>query len=204
MNLHSPSHPDLLPGFTDPVRDSQATFRVVLDAMANPGRILQAPADLSPPAPLNPATTSVCLMLADYETPLFLDEAAGTPATAGFLRFHCGAQIVEDPAEAAIAIITGAAPAMSSFNRGSDAYPESGATLIIQCDALESGEGLDLRGPGIETATHVTITGPSTAFWDERARLNAAFPRGLDLILTHGDRVMAIPRTTSVTVTSGQ
>ena len=48
----------------------------VLDAMARPGTIHQVGANLSPPAPLNPATAAVLLTLVDNETPLWLDEAA--------------------------------------------------------------------------------------------------------------------------------
>ena len=60
-----------LPGFEDPVRDAQVTFRAVLDAMARPGRLHHAGQNLTAPAPLDRATAAVLLTLIDNETPLW-------------------------------------------------------------------------------------------------------------------------------------
>ncbi len=43
---------DLRPGFADPGSGSQRVFRVILDAMARPGRLGTIAEDLDPPAPL--------------------------------------------------------------------------------------------------------------------------------------------------------
>ena len=84
-----------LPGFTDPVRDAQSTFRAVLDAMARPGRLHHVGQNLTVPAPLDRATAAVLLTLIDNETPLWMDPAA--VAARDWLAFHCGATIVEAP-----------------------------------------------------------------------------------------------------------
>ena len=64
-------------GLSDPVLDSKRIFRGVLDAMAHPGRVVPLPPPPDPPAPLVPAAAAVALTLLDYETPLWLDPAAG-------------------------------------------------------------------------------------------------------------------------------
>ena len=81
----------LRPGFADPVLDSQACFRAVLDALSHPGRIATLAALDSPP-PLDPATAAVVLTLVDAESPLWLDDAAG--AARDWIGFHCGAALV--------------------------------------------------------------------------------------------------------------
>lgn len=57
-----------------------------------------------------------------------------------------------------------------------------------------------LTGPGIESAEALDVGGLPPAFWDERARSQALFPRGIDLILTDGDKLAAVPCTTVVEV----
>ena len=67
-----------LPGLTDPVGDAQRIFRRVLDALAHPGRIvtLDAPAR-RPAGVLGRAAIGTALALLDFETAIWLDEAAG-------------------------------------------------------------------------------------------------------------------------------
>src|SRR4051794_18577117 len=84
-----------LPGFDDPVREAQATFRAVLDAMARPGQLRQVGERLTAPAPLDSATAAVLLTLIDNETPLWLDSSA--VAARDWLAFHCGAVIADAP-----------------------------------------------------------------------------------------------------------
>src|SRR3546814_8455275 len=81
---------DIRPGFADPGIASQRVFRVVLDAMARPGRIAEVTDELHPPAPLAAAAAALCLALADHDTPVWLAPRLATPAVVAFLRFHCG------------------------------------------------------------------------------------------------------------------
>ncbi len=62
------------PGFSDDVLGAQAVFRMMLDAMAAPGRVLELP-PLLPPGPLA-AARAILLALTDNSTPVWLDPAA--------------------------------------------------------------------------------------------------------------------------------
>jgi alpha-D-ribose 1-methylphosphonate 5-triphosphate synthase subunit PhnH len=189
-------------GLADPVADSQAIFRAVLEAMARPGHLCELPCPGDAPPPLDPATAAVCLTLVDFETPLWLDPVARTPEVVEYLRFHCGAALVETPAEASFAVIVGgaSAPALEAFAWGTDEEPERSATVIVQVDALEADRGLRLTGPGILREARLGARGPTPAFWAQLRDNHAAFPRGVDLVLVSGSMVAALPRTTRVEV----
>jgi len=188
-----------LPGFADPVDDAQRIFRKVLDALAHPGRIvaIDAPADL-PPGPLGRAALGTALALLDFETPLWLDEAAS--AARAHLRFHCNCPKAETPGGASFAFLGDPAvlPTLDSFALGTDAYPDRSTTLVIEVRALADDGDLTLSGPGIEDRTRLGIEGLPAGFWAKRAALAPLFPCGIDLILTCGDRLAALPRTTRV------
>ena len=190
------------PGLADPVRDSQRIFRAVLDAMSRPGRIAEIAAAPVPPAPLDPAAAAVLLALADYETPLWLDEAAGGAEAASWLAFHTGAPRAAGSDGAVFALVAGTPPAPDAFALGSDEFPETAATVIVQVRSIAPGDRLALSGPGIESTQGVTIDGIAPAFWEARAAQARLFPRGIDLVFTAGRRLCAIPRTTRVTVTA--
>lgn len=187
----------MAPGLADAVFDSQRVFRLVLDAMARPGRSVALDLDLDPPAPLDPMTAAVCLALVDFETSLWLDVPG---AAADYLHFHCGCPMAAHPGEAAFAVITDAAamPELHAFSQGSDEAPETSATLLIQAQGLAEGEGLRLTGPGIENEVRIRIDGLPSGFWDRWADNHALFPRGVDALIVADGRVVGLPRTTRV------
>jgi len=187
-------------GFADPVFDSQRVFRGVLDAVAEPGRVITLAAAPAAPSPLHPAAVAIALALFDFETPVWLDAAAGTPETVAHLRFHCGCPIVDDPARARFAIIAdpAAMPEIGAFDAGSDEYPDRSATLIVQAGTLGAGRGLRLSGPGIATEMRLEVGGVSARFWEALRGNHARFPRGVDVLLTAGASLAGLPRTTWV------
>lgn len=199
-SMSSLSVVDVEPGLPDPVRDSQTIFRAVLDAMAHPGRITALPAPPLAQPPLIPASTMVCLALVDHETPLWLDKSLATPRITAYLRFHTGAPIAPAASRASFAILDGPATDLTRFQTGTDAYPENGATVIIQVPSLSASGPLTLSGPGIDGETRLGVGGAPASFWKARESVNAGFPRGLDLILCAGHEIAALPRTTRVTL----
>ena len=137
-------------GFVDPVLDSQKAFRIILDAMARPGKINSLGGLPAPPAPLFPAAAAVCLTLLDMDTPLWLDQAAAAQQVRDYLRFETGCPLAGEPAQAVFGLIADAAamPALSRFAQGSAEYPDRSASLIIQVGGVERAEWKNLARPG--------------------------------------------------------
>ncbi len=191
--VHAPG-----PGFADTVHDSQRAFRALLEAISRPGTIVRVDAAVAPPPPLSRAAAAALLTLVDFETPLWLDAAAQTPAILAWTRFHCGAPIVAEPERARFALVTAplTMPALDAFALGDDAYPDRSATLIVEVADLRAGGGFRLTGPGIEQDARLAVDGLPPGFAAAWRANRAIFPCGVDLFLTAGDRVAALPRTT--------
>lgn len=206
---------EMTPGFRDAVHGAQQTFRVVLDAMARPARVLALPASaldgLQPPPssvagrPMSPGAAALLLTLLDAETTVRLAGSLASAAALAYLRFHTGVRSAwqEDCADFTLARARDVdASLWSRLDLGQDEAPQRGATLLVEVDALgdEAGTRLRLRGPGIESAQSLSVLGLSHEFWLWRQRLQAAMPRGIELLLIDGARVAAIPRSSRITL----
>ena len=184
------------PGFSDPVFQSQGAFRALLAALAEPGTRQRVSVGITPPEGLQAATATALLALADYETPIWLQPALRDGPAGAWLRFHCGAALVSDPGKAAFAVIDGLSqePALAAFDAGSDQFPDRSTTIIVQCAALDGGETVTLTGPGIAGSRVIAPAGLHAGFWSEVAANNSRYPLGVDLLLTHGDAAIGLPR----------
>ncbi|MCC5962246.1 MAG: phosphonate C-P lyase system protein PhnH [Rhodobacteraceae bacterium] len=181
----------LTQGFADPAIDAARVFRIVLDAMSHPGRIVALPG-IDAPAPCSPAAASVLLTLVDGTTPLHLAGAHDCDGMRDWVRFHLGAPLV-GPQGAAFAL--GTWPALgplSAYPQGSAEYPDRSATLIVDGAELRR-EGARLTGPGIAHEAFLTL--PDVAALQANA---AQFPRGLDILFTSGTQLAALPRSTRI------
>jgi alpha-D-ribose 1-methylphosphonate 5-triphosphate synthase subunit PhnH len=191
----------LAPAFADPVLASQAVFRSTMEATARPGSIVAAGGLSRAPQPLGLAAAAVALTLFDYETPVWLDPAlAQSPEIAGWLRFHTGAPLTDDPRQAAFGIISDPPrmPHFEAFSQGSMEYPDRAATLVLQVEHLSDSGGFYLSGPGIRGSRGLSAS-PLPADFGARMRANRAlFPRGLDIILASGTMLAALPRSVHV------
>jgi alpha-D-ribose 1-methylphosphonate 5-triphosphate synthase subunit PhnH len=184
-----------LPGFADPVRDAQATFRAVLDAMARPGRLHQAGQNLTVPTPLDRATAAVLLTLIDNETPLWVDPDAA--AARDWLAFHCGAAIIDAPADATF-VLALSMPNLAELPGGTHETPEGSATLILQVPALGTGTRYRLSGPGLRVPAPLAVNGLPEDFvriWQEN---HALYPRGIDVVLCADTTLTALPRSVAI------
>ena len=190
-------------GFRQPVFDSQATFRVILDAMAHPGRVLHLPLRPDPVGALGPAAVAVALALVDNDTRVWLDPGAKTEPVGDFLRFHCGCAFAERPEDATFAFVSEPRTCVPlwSFGLGTPEYPDRSSTVILQVDNLEDGgRGARLTGPGIETEAHLSVSPLSDGFWDQAKANHSFFPLGIDILFVCGDRIAALPRSTAIEV----
>ena len=187
-------------GFVDPVFQSQSAFRALLAALSEPGLACDLDDAIVPPTGLEPATAVALLTLADYETPIWLPAALRDGPAGAWLRFHCGAALVDDPARAAFAVIDGAAaePKLAAFNDGDDQFPDRSTTVLVQCAGLEGGEAVTLEGPGIAGQRSIAPAGLRPGFWADVEANAAVYPLGVDLLLVHGARMLGLPRSTQI------
>ena len=198
------------PGFRDVVHGAQQTYRVLLAAMSRPGQNLRLPTDaiagVNPPPSLGIGMTAILLSLLDAETVVALRGRCHSAAAESYLRFHTGARMTGAADSAAFVVARLAqldAALWSCLETGSDEAPQLGATLLLEVDAFDADAGsgtttLSLRGPGIEHETPLVVAGLPAAFVTWRIDLQRRMPRGVDLVLVCGDRVVALPRSTRI------
>lgn len=186
-------------GFDDPVQQSQQAFRALLDAMAGPGRITTVETEVSHPDGLAPALAAALLTLADLDTPVWLGPGFDTDVVKTWLRFHSGAPLAAQPAQAAFVLLDAAQmPALQTFSFGTDESPERGATLLIQVSGLAGATAMTWKGPGIRDGIAMPFCGLDKSVWQQRAALAVEFPRGLDLYLGCGRDLVGLPRSTAI------
>ncbi len=191
---------DVGAGFRDPVADAQRCFRLILDATAHPGRIVELPADLlaANESGLPDAAAALALTLLDFETPVWLD--AAVRGASAYLRFHCGMPLVDDPKQSRFAFAGDPAglPPLGSFDLGTTEFPDRSTTLVVAVPGLAAESGVVLRGPGLKGSARLRLDGIGPEFWRTRAELAPLFPLGIDLVFVSGRRLAAVPRTTIV------
>ena len=188
----------LLASFNRPVADAQQTFRRLLKAMSEPGVLVTLPMAQGWGG-LSPAATAVLMTLVDGDTPLWLDPALDNAQLRENLRFHTGV-VLSDRPESVFAITQAATvPDLAIFARGSALAPEESTTVIIEVPSLNGGLNLRLWGPGIREMRAIAPQLPASVTQFLRHRPHD-FPEGIDLIITSGDGLIALPRTTHVEV----
>ena len=188
-------------GFGDPVFDAQRAFRAVMNALARPGSVQPLGVVLDPPHGLSAGLAAVALTLADHEAPLWLDEGLSVRGdVVDFLRFHTGAAVVDDPAQAAFALVAepAACPDFAQFVGGTLEYPDRSTTIVLAVQDLRAGAPLALCGPGIAERAVLAATPRPDGFVARWARNGALFPRGVDLIFATASEVVGLPRTTRI------
>lgn len=185
-------------GFRDPVFGSQAVFRALMDAFARPGTIADLAGHVGAPEGLDEAAAAILATLADADAPVFLEEPG--EAAVAWLAFQTGAAPLADPARAAFVVLSPSSDpsGWQRFALGEQAYPDRAATLLLPVESVEGGEPMMLSGPGIETTRTVAPRGLPEGFGDARRANAALFPRGHDLVLVAGARLLALPRPTRI------
>lgn len=191
----------LTTAFPQPVQDAQACFRRLLKAMSEPGVVVTLHPLKHGWPPLDIAACATLLTLADGDTPVWLAPAVDNDLVRQNLRFHTGVPLCAHPADAqfAVADSTLDASQLNALAQGSATSPEQSATLIVQLASLSGGRMLRLTGPGIAETRMIAPQLPACVL-DYLTESAQPFPLGIDLILTCGERLLAVPRTTHVEV----
>jgi alpha-D-ribose 1-methylphosphonate 5-triphosphate synthase subunit PhnH len=166
-----------------------------MDAMARPGRLQRVACLAEVPPGLHQAAAAVLLTLADSDTLLWTDAMSEARQ---WMAFHAGARFTDHPGEADFLLATASPPPLAQLRPGSDEAPQDSATLIVQVGALAVEAGWRLTGPGIETRHSLRVEGLATGFLGQWQGNAARFPCGVDLVLTAGDTLAALPRTTRI------
>jgi alpha-D-ribose 1-methylphosphonate 5-triphosphate synthase subunit PhnH len=187
-------------GFANPVMESQAVFRAVMDGFSNPGHVGIATSTVEAPEPLGKAAASILLTLCDFETDVWLAPSISSPSIHGWVKFNAGAPLAAGPNQSAFAFVgeTSEMPVLASFAMGNDEYPDTSTTVVLEIASLDGGAPLLLEGPGIKGRRLFAPRGLPDRLKDDWASNQASYPCGIDLILTAGDQFVCLPRTTRI------
>ncbi len=85
-------------------------------------------------------------------------------------------------------------PAFDAFGLGSVEYPDGSTTLVVEVETLTQSDAFHLSGPGIKGSRSLAAAPLPADFAARMAANRARFPRGVDLVLTCGRRLVALPR----------
>lgn len=79
--------------------------------------------------------------------------------------------------------------------------PEFGSTILIEIDCVGQGAmSLELTGPGIVRRRTLYLAGLHPDWLTHRSDWTEGFPLGVDLVLSDATRIVALPRTTRITL----
>lgn len=176
----------------DPVHDTRETFRALCDAMSRPGTVQQAPT--------TPADHAIAATLIDHEVSTYTDDNRLREKLSSQGRFN-----ESQPDEADI-VHTHGVPSwdVGDLTGGSLVEPSDGATVIYRVKSLSTDPEeclttITLSGPGVPDTRSVSLGLPADEL-DAIAEAQSAYPRGVDVIFTAADRIVAIPRSGSMEV----
>lgn len=187
---------ELSVGFKDSVHDAQRVFRTIMQAFSYPASARPFEPGLAAAGDLRAETAAVLLTLADFDTPVWLDDVlSGCAATRAFLRFHCGCPVTTDPREAAFAVVADAAhmPKLGDFAQGSAEYPDRSTTVILQVRDF-AAQDWRFEGPGLKAPQTFRFSPAPANFPDQWRSNRLSFPLGVDLILAGTQEIAVLPR----------
>ena len=191
------------------VFDAQRHFRTIIDSMSRPGKINRfAPLALTPPPGMHRASAYVAFALLNADVS-FVTSHAGHAAD--YIRANTHSRSAA-PGQADFLFLRGDEPDDAALidvaKVGLPAYPEGGATAVLQVDHIgkssaTGGLQLMLEGPGIETREIVFVRGLRSELLATLQAKNAEFPLGVDAILVSADEcVICLPRTSKAAWTT--
>jgi len=177
--------------------DNHTCFRLLLQAMSRPGKILQIP-DAA-------GTTFVTGLLRlldaiiDQQTSCHLIN--DNPELEKRIKKRTGARFTDAQSADFLLALAGSSQGKTLVaKRGRTDFPNQGATILFGVERLEEGTentGIKLSGPGIKEAIYPQIKGWGDEELKQLQTVNVEFPLGVDTIfLDQSSRLMCIPRST--------
>lgn len=191
----------LEPAF-DKVFDTQRIYRLMLDALARPGKLRTLPGlDICPPNGLNRYAAGLGFTLLDSETTFAI--LPEDDDWRDYFSLNTGVKPAA-PEAAEFILLRGGEylPEIARVNRGTLLSPEEGSTLFVLVDAIGGTQPgavkLTLAGPGIKELAQVAVVGLHP--------LNLAaicsrqeYPLGVDCFFVDAEGIMlAMPRSATV------
>lgn len=182
-------------GFDDPALNSRQTFRAIVAAMEHPGRLATVRENPYAPDVFHSASAATCLMLLEYETPVWTDIELRSPAI-NWLQIACGSNVVTEPSMAHFALITKPTnmPALDDFRIGSNESPENAKTIIIQVDDIIPTADNHHTNIMVDKTVQLELKGVPDKFWYQWQQLSILYPLGIDIFFTCDDVLIALPK----------
>jgi alpha-D-ribose 1-methylphosphonate 5-triphosphate synthase subunit PhnH len=183
----------------DPLFLSQSVYRDLLDVMSRPGSVRSLSADFGHIWPSG--ILAVAATLLDQEVGFCV---LGDPRLRGAIEEVTGGRSVNlEAADFIFAPNGDSGGLVRHARRGSQEYPDLGATIVYQVERLgeDAGHGaITLRGPGIEDRATPLIIGLGQGELSLIQEINNEYPLGVDLLLIDREnKVMALPRSLRIT-----
>lgn len=178
----------------DPVHDTRACFRALVDATSRPGTVTSVP--------IEPADHAVLSTLVDHEVTCFTPDETIRSVLENQGRFTAAeadrASIVHapDPGECPV----------RDLKRGTLKEPNLGATVVYRVDGLaaspeeDTGTTLVLSGPGVPGERRLGVRGFAPNDARALADAQSSYPRGVDAVLTTEQSIAAVPRSIDLEV----
>ena len=183
----------------DMVSGTQEVFRLLLDAMANPGRTVDLSAHASQFAS-NGMWLALALTLLDNETGFFWD---GPEELAREIQFLSGsAQVPLESADFIFLSSLGAEQLLSRVKAGTHRDPHESALVIVRAGGKpDQSLSIEIKGPGVPPEGRKTPLSMEEAVWIKaRDAQKYEYPRGVELVLVReDDSLLAITRKAAVT-----
>lgn len=179
---------------------STAVFRVLLEALARPGRPLELPELAMDPR--LPNALLLPLALADLGTSFWvhgLYDERERKLAADVVREATGARLAAPNVATFVVCLDGDPSVPSRVRIGSELAPEAGVKMAVQVENFATGAPISITGPGIAEA-FITTVGLDRAFLKALRNRNQP-PVGIDTwVFDRHHRVLALPRSTRIGV----
>ena len=177
----------------DEVFDAQKVFRLVLEAMANPGRLVDLAAPAGKMFGEEPALLALAMTFLDNEVSFWAGDDGALSGQISQLTLCRKADI----SEADFLFLTDGEQleqAVQNAKCGSLRDPHKSATLIVRTEILGS-EFIALSGPGIRDLAELAASPDVVRALLLRKKQAYEYPQGIDfLFIDSQHRLMALPR----------